>query len=126
MTLIPSLATVKIEDFKKKMKTWPSDKFIMSESFIVGSATGVVPLSLNIYPNGDEAEHEGNVSVYVMNDSNEKIQVNYTLKMKGNKVRQSEVDLKPEEGYGTSSLYCLLLRMMDEGLTWVPLMELVS
>ena len=26
--------------------------------------------------------------------------------MKGNKVRQSEVDLKPEEGYGTSSLYC--------------------
>ena len=99
-------ATVKIEDFKKKMKTWPSDKFIMSESFIVGSATGVVPLSLNIYPNGDEAEHEGNVSVYVMNDSNEKIQVNYTLKMKGNKVRQSEVDLKPEEGYGTYSLYC--------------------
>ena len=48
MTLIPSLATVKIEDFKKKMKTWPSDKFIVSESFIVGSATGVVPISLKI------------------------------------------------------------------------------
>ena len=71
-------ATVKIEDFKKKMKTWPSDKFIVSESFIVGSATGVVPISLKIYPNGDEAEDEGNVSVYVMNDSNEKIQVDYT------------------------------------------------
>ena len=47
-----------------------------------------------------------------MNDSNKKIQVDYTLKMKGNKVRQSEVDLKPEEGYGTSSLYCLLLRTL--------------
>ena len=28
-------ATVKIEDFKKKMKTWPSDKFIMSHVGVI-------------------------------------------------------------------------------------------
>ena len=100
------IATVKIEDFKKKMKTWPSDKFIMSESFTVGVANGDdVPLSLKIYPNGEEAEDEGNVSVFVMNESDEKIQVDYTLKMKGNKVRHSKVDLKPDAGYGTTYLY---------------------
>ena len=100
-------AKVKIEDFKKKMKTWPSNKFIMSESFTVAVANGHdVPLSLKIYPNGDEAEDEGYVSVFVMNDSNKKIQVDFTLKMKGDKVRHSKVDLKPDAGYGTRDLYC--------------------
>ena len=40
--------TVKIEDFKKKMKTWPPYKFFMSESFAVNN----VPMRLKIYPNG--------------------------------------------------------------------------
>ena len=44
--------TVKIEDFKKKMKTWPPYKFFMSESFAVNN----VPMRLKIYPNGAEDE----------------------------------------------------------------------
>ena len=95
--------TVKIEDFKKKMKTWPSNNFLMSESFTVDA----VPMSFEIYPNGDE--DEGYVSVYLINDSNAKIQVDFILKMKGCEVRLSGVDLKPDEGYGlygSQYLYC--------------------
>ena len=92
--------TVKIEDFETKMKTWPTDKFIGSESFFIEQE----PMSLKIYPNGDGAEEEGNVSVYLKNDSDEKIQVDFTFMMRGKEVSHSGVDLKPYESFG-SALY---------------------
>ena len=55
--------TVKIKDFNNKMKTWPSGKCIMTESFTVDSLYNVT-MNLRIYPNGEDAEHEGNVSVF--------------------------------------------------------------
>ena len=53
--------TVKIKDFNNKMKTWPSGKCIMTESFTVNSKNNVT-MNLRIYPNGDDAESEGYVS----------------------------------------------------------------
>ena len=70
--------TVKIKDFNNKMKTWPSGKCIMTESFTVDSLNDVT-MNLQIYPNGDDAENEGNVSV---NESNGDIQIDCTVKMK--------------------------------------------
>ena len=93
--------TVEIKDFKNKMKTWPMGKLIKSESFKVSG----VPLGLNIYPNGVGGQAIGNVSAFLENKSCADIQVDYTMKMKGNEVKLSS-DIKPNEGKGVRALYC--------------------
>ena len=104
--------TVKIKDFKKKMKTWPIGKLIRSELFTVNSVPLTpVPLTLEIYPNGDTAK-EGHVSVFLKNNSvvnstyGGNIQVDYTFKMKGKIVNHSKVDFQPSQVVGVSALYC--------------------
>ena len=96
--------TVKVKDFKNKMKTWPSGKFVTSESFLVNG----VPLSLTIYPNGNiVGKDEGKVSVFLKNNNiGRDIQVYFTLKMKGMETLHSQVDIGPNEGKGTTALYC--------------------
>ena len=98
--------TVKIKDFKKKMKTWPIGKLIRSELFTVNS----VPLTLEIYPNGySEKENEGNVSVFLKNNSDASaasIQLDFTLKMKGKEVKYTMVDFRPNQALGATALYC--------------------
>ena len=103
--------TVEIKDFKNKMKTWPSGKFIKSESFAVND----VPLSLIICPNGDIEKNKGNVSVFLKNNSDGNtgpgngdgsIQLDLTLKMKGDEFKYSMIDFGPKQALGITAFYC--------------------
>ena len=53
----------------------------MTESFTVDSKNNVT-MQMQIYPTGDNAENKGNVSVFLANESNYDIQIDFTLKMK--------------------------------------------
>ena len=75
---------VQIKDFHLKMKNWPSStRGIRSESFKV---QGVV-LYLSIYPNGDDKECKGYVSIYLHNASSMPAYVDFKLQI-GSKTMQ--------------------------------------
>ena len=100
---VPTYA-VKVKDFQKKMKTWPTGYMTFSEVFSVDG----VNLCLIIYPNGDEKKTEGNVSVYLENKSFDTIRVEYVLRMKDVEMSITKDNLKPDSvsAWGTQSLYC--------------------
>ena len=99
------VATVKIKDFKTKMKTWRPTQEITTELFCVQG----LPLQLMIKPNGHTARFEGNVSVFLVNKSTDDLQAEFVLKMKDveqiHKVEKPSA-MKPTIGWGSATLFC--------------------
>jgi len=92
---------VKIKNFQNKMKTWTPGRY-MSEKFFVDGLT----LSLRIYPNGNEAKNEGNVSLFLYNDSPDEIQVEFDCTMNDVVFCAKRDKMKPASNLGFRTLYC--------------------
>ena len=70
--------TVQVRNFHQKMKNWAAGERIDTKEFKVQD----LDLSLRIYPNGQNDEHKGNVSVFLMNSSPSKqLYVHYTFQI---------------------------------------------
>ena len=60
-----------IKDFLEVMKAFPPGKSFESVPFMVGDT----PVTIEVYPNGDERKYKGHVSIFLRNKSNEDINV---------------------------------------------------
>ena len=92
--------TLQIKDFHNKMKSWESEKHIDSKHFKFQD----VELFLRVYPNGDEAENKGHVSVYLYHLNATKKQVFTSLKFSIGGKESSQLSVYtvhyPEHGWG--------------------------
>ena len=66
-------AELVIQDFLEVMKTSKPGKRYVSDTFMVGAT----PMAIKVYPNGDEDESSGNVSVFLENHSDAALRVKY-------------------------------------------------
>ena len=88
--------TLQIKDFHNKMKTWEAGKYIDSKHFKLQD----VELYLRVYPNGDEAENKGHVSVYLWNATKKKLFTSFMIRIGQKVVSDDNVNVKPEWGWG--------------------------
>ena len=91
-----ALYTLQIKDFHNKMKNWISGKRIDSKHFKFQD----VELFLRVYPNGDEAENKGHVSVYLRNATKKKLFTSFMIRIGQKVVSDDNVNVKPEQGWG--------------------------
>ena len=61
-----------IKDFLDVKSVYPPEKWVESDKFMVGE----VPMTIQVFPNGDDEENKGTVSVFLANKSNEDVTVN--------------------------------------------------
>ena len=92
---------VKIKRFRHRMRNWiPSRSVRLLKIFEVAGCK----LKLVIYPNGKNHNHKGWVSVYLVNESEESIQIKFQLKI-DSIVADFDHLLKPSDAWGSDYLY---------------------
>ena len=85
-----------IKDFHNKMKSWESEKHINSKHFKFQD----VELFLRVYPNGDEAENKGHVSVFLWNETKKQVSTSFKFRI-GQQVNSGvNSRIRPEQGLG--------------------------
>lgn len=92
---------VKIKRFRHRMRNWvPGRAVRLLKIFQVAGCK----LKLVIYPNGKNQNHKGWVSVYLMNESEESVQVKFQLKI-DSIVADFDHLLKPSDDWGSDYFY---------------------
>ena len=92
---------VKIKRFRHRMRSWISGRAVrLLKTFQVAGCH----LKLVIYPNGKHHNHRGWTSVYLVNSSEEPIQIKFQLKI-DTIVADFDQLLKPSEAWGSDYFY---------------------
>ena len=102
--------TVKIKDFKNKMKTWQPGQKISSDQFIYQNTR----MSLSIYPNGHSIDANGYVSVFLRNLSQDPFEADFELGLANELQNCMQRNINPGAGNGTHRLLYHLESSTDD------------
>ena len=91
---------IRIFDFVCKMHQWRVGREVRSQPFYIGESE----FSLNIYPNGNEKDSKGHISVFLVNRNNWDVKVNFEVKV-GSEKMESIFQIDSNSSWGWSK-YC--------------------